>query len=83
MSAEGWTHSYRGTYKLSISWSDILKLRGLTLVSLDKNDGAVAISKGTSAITSSAPGDPPAGILPFGGSQASLEASLGASSKAD
>ena len=75
MSAEGWTHSYGGTYKLSSSWLGILSLRGPTLVSLDKNDEAVVISKGASAITSSAPGDPPAGILPFGGAQASLEAS--------
>ena len=83
MSTEGWTHSYGGTYKLSSSWSGILGLRGPTLASLDKNDGAVAISNKASATTPSVPGDPSVGIPPFGGAQASLEASWGTSSKAE
>ena len=72
VSAEGWTHSCGGTYKLTNSWLGILGLRGLALTSLVKNDGAAATSNRASAITPSAPGDPLTWIPSSGGAQASL-----------
>ena len=80
--AEGWTHSCKGTYKLSSSHSGILDLRGPTLASLVENDGAATTSNKASSITPSTPGDPQAGNPSFSGTQASLEASWGAPSKA-